>query len=141
MMRHVLALTSICLLLGSSVYLSAQKTPTFDVTGPTIVAFFPPVTDAKLRKDPDTNEALSDFQFYAGQVREPMKKKGIVFHEVYARKFVIRIGKSVSTFKPGKIDVGYYFVAPSKKPLIRYGVNSDVGLLQTADEYFGSLPK
>jgi hypothetical protein len=141
MMRRLLALTSMCLLFGSTLYLSAQKSPTFDVTGPTIIAFFPPVTDAELRKDPDTNEALSDFQYYAGQVRDPLKKKGIVFHEVYASHFAIRIGKSVSTFKPGKIGVGYYFVTPSNKPLIQYGVNSDTGLLQTADEYFALLPK
>jgi len=141
MKRAVLFAVSLCLLVGLPSHLCAQKTPTFDVTGPTIVAFFPPVTDAELRQDPDTNEPLSDFQFYAEQVREPMKKKGIAFHEVYARQFVISIGKSVTTFRPVPIDVGYYFIAPSKKPLIQYGINSDVGLLQTADEYFGSLPK
>jgi hypothetical protein len=122
-------------------HLLAQKTPTFDVTGPTIIAFFPPVTDAELRKDPDTNEALSDFQYYAGQVRDPLKKKGIVFHEVYAHQVTIRMGKSVTTFKPGEIQVGYYFVAPGKKPVIKYGVETDAGLYQLADEYFGSIPK
>ena len=51
---------------------SAQKSPTFDVHRPTILAFFPPVTDAELAKNPDTNTVLDDFQFYAASVREPL---------------------------------------------------------------------
>jgi hypothetical protein len=41
-----------------------QKKPII-VNGPTVVAFFPSVTDAELSKAPDTNEALADFQLYA----------------------------------------------------------------------------
>ena len=40
MMRRVLVLTSMGLLLGPAVRLSAQKAPTFNVTRPTIIAFF-----------------------------------------------------------------------------------------------------
>ena len=120
---------------------SAQKSPIFDVHGPTIVAFFAPVTEAELSKDGDTNEALADFQFYAGTVREPLKQRGVDFHEVYARSFTIRIGKAATTFKPTKVDVGYYLVAPGRKPRVEYGVMTDADLLQIADEYFGTVKK
>jgi hypothetical protein len=55
--------------------------------GRTVVAFFPPVTDAELKKDPDTNEALTDFQLYAIRAHEPLKKAGVEFHELYVHSF------------------------------------------------------
>jgi hypothetical protein len=101
------------------------------------VAFFEPVTQAKLAKDPDTNEALADFQLYASSVRAPLRKAGIEFHELYARSFRLRVGNQLTTFRPVKEDVGYYLVEPGKKPRIEYGVITDADLLQVANEYFG----
>jgi hypothetical protein len=49
----------------------------------------------------------------------------------------VRVGKIVKAFRPVKGDVGYYFVAPGKKPRIEYGVMTDADLLQVANEYFG----
>jgi hypothetical protein len=120
---------------------SAQKSPTFDVHRPTILAFFPPVTDAELAKNPDTNTVLDDFQFYAASVREPLKQRGIEFRQVYAHSFTIRMGKAATTFKPTKVELGYYFVAPGRKPRIEYGVMTDDDLLRVADEYFGPAKK
>jgi hypothetical protein len=125
-------------LLGSLPLQCANKTRTFDVRGPTVFAFFPPVTEADLSKDPDTNTALDDFQFYARKVRQPLEKKGIEFREVYAYRFSIRRGTTVSVFTPRKIQVGYYFVAPGKKPHVAFGVMTDADLLQAADAYFRS---
>jgi len=71
----------------SLVAAESAKQPVFDIKRPTIIAFFPPVTQAQLEKDPDTNEALADFQLYAKQVREPLRKAGIEFHELYAHSF------------------------------------------------------
>jgi hypothetical protein len=94
--------------------LCAAEHPAFVVQGPTIVAFFPPVTAAELGKDADTNEALADFRLYAGPVREPLRKAGIDFQEVYARSFRVRSGAKVTTFRPKAVGVGYYYVAPGK---------------------------
>lgn len=119
---------------------SADKEPMIEVVCPTIVAFFPPVTDAELSKNPDTGEALSDFHLYADTIREPLKQRGIDFHEVYAHSFTIRTTKAKTRFKPGKVDVGYYLLVPGRKPRIEYGVLTDTDLLQIADEYF-RIPK
>lgn len=117
---------------------AAEKHLLIVVDGPTVVAFFPPVTDTELQKNPDTNEALADFQLYANRVREPFKKRGIEVHELYTRSFRIRVGKNVNTFHP-KTGVGYYFVIPGKRPLIEYGVMTDIDLLHVADQYFGPV--
>jgi hypothetical protein len=127
--------------LTASLGVAAVASFTFVVRRPMIVAFFPPVTEAELKADPDTNEALSDFQVYAKLVREPLRKAGIDFHEVYARSFRIRVGATVRTFRSGDVDVGYYFVAPGKKPRIEYGVMSAADLLEIAGAYFGIVTK
>lgn len=104
------------------------------------MAFFPPVTDAELQKESGTNEALADFQLYASRVRDQLKKKGIEFHELYTHSFRIRVRNTITTFRP-KTEVGYYFVIPSKRPRIEYGVMTDIDLLQVADQYFGPATK
>jgi hypothetical protein len=124
-------------LTGPGVPGAAEKQPVIVVRGPTVVAFFEPVPQSKLDKDPDTNESLADFQLYAKSVREPLRKEGIEFHELYAHSFRLRVGNKLITFQPAKVTVGYYFIAPGKKPRIEYGVMTDSDLLQVANEYFG----
>jgi hypothetical protein len=116
---------------------AAKPVPVFTVHGPTVVAFFTPVTEKELESDPDTNEALSDFQFYNGAVRGPFQEAGIEFRETDALSFKVRIGKRVQTFPSAKIGVGYYLVAPGKKPHIVSGVMTDTDLLDLARKYFG----
>ena len=119
---------------------AAEKRPVVVVAGPTVVAFFP-VSKTGLQKDADTNEALADFQFYAKQVREPLKKTGIEFQEVYAQSFRVRIGQEATAFRPANGNVGYYLIVPGKKPRIEYGVMTNTDLLQIANEYFGTSAK
>lgn len=130
----------VCVLSKVSLVVAAEKQPVVVVAGPTIVAFFP-VTKTELQKDADTSEALADFQFYAKQVREPLKKTGIEFKEVYAQFFRVRIGQEATVFRPAKGNVGYYLIVPGKKPRIEYGVMTNTDLLQVANEYFGTAAK
>jgi hypothetical protein len=117
---------------------TAEKQPVLVVHGPTVVAFFEPVPQAKLDKDPDANESLADFQLYATRVRAPLRKVGIEFHELYTHSFRLRVGNRLTTVRPINADVGYYLVVPGKKPRIEYGVMTDADLLQVANEYFGN---
>jgi hypothetical protein len=132
--------TVLALVLSHSL-VAAPKIPLVIVTRPTIVAFFSPVTPDELKIDPDTNEALADFQFYAKKMRKPLHDAGIDFTEVYAKSFQVQRGKQITIFRPAKIDVGYYLVTPGKEPRVEYGVLTDTDLLQIANEYFGLAPK
>ena len=118
---------------------TTKPVPVFVIHGPTIVAFFPPVTAKDLDDDQNTNEALSDFQFYIDEVRNPLHKAGVELQEAYARSFRIRCGNTVSIFRTSKISIGYYFIAPGKKPHIEYGVMTDVDILDVARKYFGMV--
>jgi hypothetical protein len=115
---------------------AAPRQSTFVVRRPTVFAFFPPVTQKDLEHDPDTNEALSDFHLYATRARQAFGKLGIDFTEVYAWSFRVSIQGKITSFTPGPDKVGYYFIAPDKKPRVEYGVKTDSDLLQIATEYF-----
>jgi hypothetical protein len=132
---HAIASTVIALLFAPSLA-AAPKNAVIIINRSTVVAFFPPVTSAELSADPDTNEALSDFQFYVKEVRKPLGDAGIDFKEIYAKSFRVQLGTRITTFRPGKVEVGYYLVAPGKQPRIEYGVLTDADLLQIAKEYF-----
>ncbi len=114
----------------------AEKPPVVVVRGPTVVAFYDPADPAARAADDGSNEALADFQFYAGSVREPFSKRGVEFHELYAHSIRFRIGGKDVIFRTGKTGVGYYLIAPGRKPLIEHGVMTDADLLQAASQYF-----
>jgi hypothetical protein len=92
------------------------------VSGPTVIAFFPPVTQAELSNEPNTNEALADFRYYGARVRERAGEVGIDFEEIHASSFSVRCGAKTVVFRPKKTKVGYYFVEPGKSPRVEYGV-------------------
>lgn len=136
---HDIVLTVVALLLAPSL-VATPKNTIVSIHRPTVVAFFAPVTSGVLNADPDTNEALADFQLYATKVRKPLNDAGIDFKEIYAKSFQVQRGRRITIFRPGKVDVGYYFVAPGKEPRIEYGVLTDSDLLQIAREYFDQTP-
>jgi hypothetical protein len=120
---------------------STEKPVIYVIRKPTIVAFFVPVTESEIANDADANEALSDFQYYVGSVRDTLLNAGIEFHEADALSFKIRSGKKLRVFRTGKIGVGYYFIAPGKPPHIQEGVMTDQDLVEEARKYFGlSIP-
>ena len=94
-LMSAIACVALCAFTGPAAPAAAEKQPVIVVRGPTVVAFFEPVPQAKLEKEPDTNEALADFQLYATSVREPLRKAGIEFHELYAHSFRLRVGNKI----------------------------------------------
>lgn len=119
---------------------ASEMAPLVVIAAPTIIAFFP-VTKTELKKSPDSNEGLSDFQLFASQVRGPLKEAGIEFQEVYGEAFRVRIGQNITAFRPAKENAGYYLITPGKKPRVEYGVMTDTDLLRVAKEYFGTFGK
>lgn len=115
--------------------------PQFVIRRPTMLAFFPHVTQEELERDPDTNEALADFQVYAMRVREPLSKMGIAFEIVDAPSFRVISGSRTIAFRPRAPKVGYYLIAPGKRPRIVYGVQTDADILELATEYFDTTKK
>lgn len=133
-MRHWILL--ICYFIITSSAYAAEKTPVINVSGPTLIAFFAPVTQDEVDNDNEISETLSDFQWHLREVKQKLQKAGISVNEIYARKFEVVTGNKKKVFKSGKIDVGYYFVKPGKSPKVEYGVMSNSDIVDAAGEYF-----
>jgi len=128
-------------LLLSTLLTAAQTSLTYNVKSPTILAFFTPASHSEPKETgTDEAEALADFEVYGQRVLKPLAEMGVDYKEVRASGFVVRIGNATTNFRPTE-GVGYYFVAPGKKPRIEYGVMTDDDLLQVAQNYFGVKEK
>ncbi|MDP9051915.1 MAG: hypothetical protein M3O31_14535 [Acidobacteriota bacterium] len=129
-MRTLQLLAFIGLMLGTSESGWSQKpvvSPIVDVHQATVVAFYMPALRSK-SVDADDNESLQDFRLYAARVKDPLAKAGIRFEELYVGSFRIRLGSKTQVFHSTS-GVGYYLVAPGKKPHVEYGVMTDTDLL------------
>lgn len=115
--------------------LGAQSSPSYHVKGPTILAFFTPVSQAG-PKEAGREEALADFHLYGLQASKQLAKMGVDYKEIHVSGFVVKLGNAATTFRPSE-GVGYYFIAPGRKPQVEYGVMTDGDLLQAARNYFG----
>ncbi len=111
------------------------------ITGPTLIGFFPKVSQGDVDADQDLAEVLSDFQYHLGGAREHLQKKGVSVYELYTSEIRIQEVGAVRTFVPdhGRVDLGFYLVSPGREPLVMYGVMTDVDLLIAAHQYFGFL--
>ncbi len=120
---------------------AATRAQVVTVSRPTVVAYFPPVTEGDLLKDPDTNEALADFRFNAGEMREPLRNAGIDFYEIHAALFKIQDGRETLTVRPKQIQVGYLLIAPGRSPRTEAGVMTSSDLFEAVREYFAIIVK
>lgn len=139
-LRSSIALLTIFLAVNLAPGKSSEKTPHFEISQPTVIAFFPSNAKANSKTD-DMSESLSDFQLYAESARQQFQKVGVDLEVVYARSFRVVADSKAVTFHPAKAEPGYYFAAPNKKPRIEYGVMTDAEILRVAQEYFGLVVK
>lgn len=139
MKKFITAIMLFLMLRGMSLAQShSQSPPLFVIHGPTILAFFYPMTQADAESGEGDAEALNDFDFYAEKVQSRLKQAGVDFHEVDARSFRIRTGGRVRTFRTGQVGIGYYFISPGREPHVERGVMTDLDMLAVARKYFGA---
>lgn len=140
MRRVASAVALLTILLAATFALgkSAKKSDAFEISGPTVIAFYPTSTD--LKKD-DANSGLFDFQLYTTSARRTLQQSGVDFEVVNTRSFNVVLDGKATTFKPAKAAPGCYFAMPGKKPRIEYGVMNDQDIVRTANEYFGRAMK
>src|ERR1700756_3790879 len=118
----VMGLTTI--IAGFSAAQAAAKQPVIEVQKPLIVAFYPPVSESDAEQQEEI-ESLSDFRLSIEGARKSLRAAGIEIHEIYSSSFRVRVGAKTNSFHPTQVGVGYYLIAPGKRPSVEYGVMTD----------------
>jgi len=103
---------------------------TFQISGPTIIAFFP-----------TTQEALGDFQNYLYEMMQPLQDAHIRVEQSYESAFQVQVdGKQVIfNAKAVKYGYGYYFIEPGKAPHVVTDMLTYQDFQQVSKDYFGII--
>jgi hypothetical protein len=101
---------------------------------PTVIGFFPPVTESDLEKDSELNEVLSDFQEHFVNATSYLESKHVRVVERYAKAFTYRLDGNNVVFHPTR-KIGYLIAAPGRHPKTFYGVMTDIDLGDAIDAY------
>jgi hypothetical protein len=137
-LASILALLPVAL--GSLPAFAAAPAPV-NVSGPTIVAFVPLVSEADI--DALTEEAivLDDFTHYLAAVRRCAIAHGVSAVLVEGSSFRVRLGRRSFNVEPSPSGggFGYCFVRPGKKPRIIHGSRLPEDLAVEAARFF-TLP-
>ncbi len=90
-------------------------------------------------KSGDIDEILSNFSYFANNTAENFKKYNInvLMSASYRFKFIYA-DKKVEIFDRRKKEdwVGFIMFDKNKKPKIKYGVSTDIEILNSAQKYF-----
>lgn len=128
------------LLVVSGVAAATEKQPTlpmcgpYTVAGPLVVAFFDYTNAAD---DSNSDEALSDLQFYLEPLRKRLAKSEFTVAECYRDGFDVTVNGKQQHFSTREVGVGYYLVQRGAAPRVVRGVNTDDDVIAAMKEYFG----
>lgn len=121
---------------------AAAKEKIIEVVGPTLIAFFPRLTERMIAENPSRFVLLDDFYHHLNAIGPILVNAGV---RVYARPAgVIRILDSgrVRTLTPPPTgsDLGYYMVAPGLEEKLLLGAYTDVDLMDAVDQHIPPDP-
>lgn len=104
------------------------------VHGPTLIAFFPTVTQAQVDSSDDLATVLDDFTFHLGSANDSLTKLGFVVIDRPHGTFLIVDGAGSRQITPAldSADVGYVFIAPGRRDHLAYGVMASLDLVEAA---------
>jgi hypothetical protein len=111
---------------------------TFQISGPTIIAFFP-ITQAEIDQAGGDNEALSDFQNYLYEMNQPLQDAHIRVEQNNDPTFQVEVDGKLLMFNAKAVEegYGYYFIEPGKAPHVVTEMMVDEDFQQQSKEYFG----
>jgi hypothetical protein len=112
----------------------AVDTTAVVVRGPTVVACWTPMSDAKMARDGDAAEAYGDFALNWRSSQASLRRAGIAAERRDARVvWLADDGRLRAVPCPG---VGYVLAEPARQPKLIRGVMTDVDLATAAAAYF-----
>jgi len=108
------------------------------VAGPTLVVFFPGAY-AVADSGGDAAEALGDLQYHLGSARPALDSLGVAVVERYGDALEYALDGVAVRFAPAadSARAGYLFLRPGAPAQVRYGVLTDIDLVDAVRTRFG----
>lgn len=108
-----------------------------DVSGPTLVGFYPIRSNEQLERDPDLATALDDFSYHMGSAMDSLYAAGFTVH--YRGGDTIWLRNAASRWRfvrsPDSSDVGYVMSDSLRNMAVIYGVRTYVDLIEYSREF------
>jgi len=106
------------------------------VAGPTVVGFFPPVTEAQTAADEELNALLDDFGWHLSAATVSLRARGYQVEVRFTDTLYFREGTRRWRFvPPDTARIGYYLVAPGRAPDVLYQIHTDEELVERGTAY------
>lgn len=108
-----------------------------DVTGPTLIGFYPIRTNEQLEKNEGLATALDDFAYHIGTAMDSLYAQGFTVHYRGGDTVWLRTPERRWQFirNGDSADVGYVMTDTARNLAIMYGVRGYVDLIEYAREF------
>ena len=108
-----------------------------DITGPTLIGFYPVVSNEQLEKDEGLATALDDFSFHLGTAQDSLKAAGFTVQRRGGDTLWLRTGSNHARVvrAADRSEVGYLFADTLLRRVFVYGVRGNVDLVAYAHEF------
>ena len=132
---------------NSSVSTATDRTAVPDsvvvrVHGPTLISFYPTVTQAQIDSSEDLATVLDDFSYHLSTAQDSLRAMGftIVDHPPGTIRIVDASGSRDVVLAPDSADVGFVFVAPDRRDRVMYGVMTSSELIDAGHKFLAAAP-
>ena len=137
---------------GASLQAAAEPAPAppqaerdstwIDVVGPTLIAFYPASATTLIDSSSDDATALDDFGYHLASAHDSLRALGFRVVSVGSRTLHVVHGATATTFRVPRdsADLGFYFVAPGRDPVVYYGAQAEDALIDAAHAYLARTP-
>jgi hypothetical protein len=108
-----------------------------DVSGPTLIAFYPIVSDDEIERDADLATVLDDFSYHIGTAMDSLDAAGFKVHYRGGDTIWTRSGSKRSRLlRPAdSASIGYVWTDTLGHQSIIYGVRTYIDLIEYAHEF------
>ncbi len=108
-----------------------------DITGPTLIGFYPVVSNEQLERDEGLATALDDFSFHLGTAQDSLKAAGFTVQLRGGDTLWLRTGANRARVvrAADSSTVGYLFADTLLRRVFVYGVRGNVDLVAYAHEF------
>lgn len=112
------------------------------VLGPTLISFYPTVTQAQIDSSEDLATVLDDFSYHLSTAQDSLRAMGftIIDHPPGTIRIIDASGSRDIVPAPDSADVGFVFVAPGRRDRVMYGVTTGGELIDAGRKFLAAAP-